>query len=178
MSLYYLISSLPLLRLDAEPGIKPDAFIRMCREQLGAAEADAVEALFTGEAYAHPFVAAWRDKETILRNAIAKHRARLAGSDASRWLRPTSGCDAQLESFVEDAFQERDPLQREKDLDEARWAAAEGLQGVDPLSVNVIFGYAIKLAILSRWSGLGAEAGRQAFDTLTQPAITLERAGG
>lgn len=177
MSLYYLISSLPMLRFDAAPEIHPDAFVGLCHEQLGTADAGAVEALVRNTQSEHAFVTAWRNKEAILRNAVARQRARIAGADSERWLRPVSGCDAQIESYVEDAFQESDPLQREKELDEARWAAVEDLQGYDPLSVNVVFGYAVKLSILVRWSALRAEDGRKAFDTLTQIPISLEPAG-
>ncbi len=178
MSLYYLISSLPMLRFDAAPSFQPDAFVELCREQLGAADAGAVEALVRNTPSEHPFVVAWRNKETILRNAVARHRGRIAGLDPAHWLRPVSGCDAQIESFVEDTFQEGDPLEREKELDEARWAIAEDLQGYDPLDIKVVFAYAIKLVILSRWSALQAEHGRKAFDKLTQIPITLERTGG
>lgn len=173
MSLIYLISSLPMLSFGAPPGVSPAKFLETCREQLDRADADAAETLLQGGSSAHPFVEAWRDKDTILRNAVAVERARLAGSEASRWLRPARDCDSQIGSLVEDAFQESDPLKREKELDKARWLIVEELQGPDPLDIKVIFAYAVKLAILSRWSALNAEQGRQTFDALTQVPIVL-----
>ena len=173
MSLIYLISSLPLLSFDAAPGMTPDRFVEACREQLGAADAAAAEALLRGEPSGHAFAAAWHDKETILRNAVARARARRAGAEVSRWERPARGCDSLIESLVEDAFQEPDPLTCEKALDRARWKIAEELQGPDPLDLKAVFAYAVKLAILSRWSALSAERGQQAFDRLTQVPIAL-----
>jgi len=114
MSVIYLLSSLPLLRFDTPPALAPEAFLSACRDQLAAADAAAAEALLTGTACDHPFVAAWRDRDTILRNAVARQRARLAGAEASRWLRSAQGCDTRIESLVEDAFDEPDPLRREK----------------------------------------------------------------
>jgi hypothetical protein len=166
MGLIYLISSLPMLNPDAAPGVTPDAFLAACREQLGAADAEAAEALLTGRPLAHPFVTAWTDKETILRNAVARQRARVAGGEASRWLRPALGCDKRIEDGVEGAFQESDPLKKEKALDRLRWTLIEELQGYDPLSVRVIFAYAVKLALAARWASLDTARGQAAFDRL------------
>lgn len=177
MSLYYLLASLPTLTFDATPSLSAAAFLEACRAQLGEADAEAADALFHGAPSSHPFAAAWRDKEAILRNAVARERARAAGLDATRWLRPTDGCDTQIESLVEDAFQEGDPLKKEKALDQARWTAAEELQGPDPLSVKVALAYAVKLAILARWSARRADRGHKVFDTLTAIPITVGGAG-
>ncbi|MBP7638565.1 MAG: DUF2764 family protein, partial [Kiritimatiellae bacterium] len=160
MSVIYLLSSLPLLRFDTPPALAPEAFLSACRDQLGAADAAAAEALLTGTACDHPFVAAWRDRDTILRNAVARQRARQAGADASRWLRPANGCDTRIESLVEEAFDEPDPLRREKALDKIRWLIVEELQGPDPLDVKGVFAYAVKLALLARWTALTPEQGQ------------------
>lgn len=173
MSLYYLLSSLPMLTFEGAPALPVEAFLEACREQLSRADADAVAALAHGSPSAHPLVAEWRDKEAILRNAAARERAAATGSDAERWLRPTAGCDTLIESLVEDAFQEPDPLKKERALDRARWWIAEELQGPDPLTVRAVFSYAVKLAILSRWRALSPEAGREVFGALCRVSVPL-----
>ncbi len=173
MSLFYLIPSLPLLHFDAAPGITPAKFIETCREQLSSVDAEAVEALLCGRPSAHPFVVAWQDKETILRNAIARERARIAGKDVERWTRPTQGCDSLIGTEVEDAFQESDPLKREKALDKIRWLISDELQGPDPLTREVVFAYAIKLAVSTRWTALNADKGLELFNKLTQMPLSL-----
>lgn len=173
MSVIYLVSSLPMLHLDVAPGMTPAQFVEACREQLGAADAAAAEALVQGVPSEHPFVLAWRDKEAILRNAIARERARVTGKDASRWTHPTQGCDGQIESEVDDAFQEANPLNREKELDKVRWLIADELQGPDPLSVKVALAYAIKLTLATRWAHFDTEQGRKTFDALTHVPLTL-----
>jgi len=168
MSQYYLISSLPALSLDHAPQITAEAFIASCRAQLGRADAEAAEALMTGAPSAHAFVTAWRDKDTVLRNAVAKARARAAGTDAARWLRPAQGYDAQIERLVEDAFQQPDPVRQERALDRARWAVAEEMQGYDPMGVRVALAYAVKLSLALRWAALDAGRGQEAFGRLAR----------
>ncbi len=174
MSLYYLLSSLPLLSPDSAPAVSADAFLDQCRAQLPARDAAAAEALLRGTPSDAPAVAAWRAKEAVLRNTVARERARALGTDAAQWLRPTDACDTYLESLAEDAFQETDPWKREKALDRARWLAAEELQGPDPLSVRAVFAYAVKLAIALRWAALDAAQGQRKLDTLLRPAAPAE----
>ena len=167
MSTYYLISSLPLLSPDQRPLITVEAFIEACRAQLGAEDAEAAEALIRNAPSTHPFVVAWRDKDAILRNAIARVRAHLIGTNAERWLRPTEGCDPCIDLLVNEAFEQPDPLKRELELNDVRWRIAESLQGYDPMSVNVVLGYAIKLTLALRWVNLNADKGRETFEQLT-----------
>lgn len=173
MSRIYLLSTLPMLRRDSAPGITPEAFLAACREQLSAPDAQAVEALLKGTEADHPFVRLWRDRDAILRNTVARERARAAGKDVSKWLRPTQGCDLRLQHLVEAALQEKNPLLKEQALDQARWITAEELAGPDPLSENRIFTYAIQLAIVVRWQARKADKGREAFEALTDVPITL-----
>lgn len=168
MSTYYLISSLPMLSLDSQPLITAEAFVEACRAQLNTEDADAAEALIRNNHSHHPFVLAWRDKDSLLRNAIARARARLADTDAERWIRPTEGCDTGIALLVDDAFEQPDPLKREKEIDEARWLIAESLQGYDPMSVSVALGYAVKLTLALRWANLNADLGRETFEQLTR----------
>jgi len=165
MSIYYLIASLPTLSLDEPAPLTAAGFVDACRGQLASPDAAAAEALVAGTPAAHPFVVAWHDKDTQLRNAVARRRAARHGTDATRWLHPAAGCDVWLETRVDEAFQETDPLDREKALDRLRWQAVETLQGPDPMTLSALFAYAVKLAIVLRWSAYDEQAGR---DTLAQ----------
>jgi len=158
-----------MLSFDAPPGVTAESFAAACREQLGETDAAAAEALLRRQPMQHPFVEAWEDKEAILRNAVARQRARAKSADPTRWMRPTRGCDKAIETGVEDAFQETDPLKREKALDKVRWTLAEDWAGPDPLSIRAVFAYAVKLAVLWRWRSLDAARGAQVFDELTSP---------
>jgi len=173
MNLYYLIASLPALEMEHAPALAPDAFAALCREHLAPAEAEAAAALAEGRDSDHPYARAWRNTETLLRNAAARQRALRRGADAALHQRPASGCDLRLERAVEEAFQAPDPLQRERRLDTLRWRLAEELQGLDPLGVRVVLAYALKLRFAGRWAGRTPEAGRAAAAALTDVAIAL-----
>jgi hypothetical protein len=170
MSTYYLIASLPPLSVDQKLPLSVEAFQYACEEQLTPHDAAAARALLTHEASAHPFVVAWRDKEAILRNAVAQQRARVRGVESARWLRATEGCDLMIERQVEEAFQQTDPLRIERALDAIRWRVAEELAGVDPLAVGVVLAYAIKLGIVMRWNALQVDQGMDVFERLTELA--------
>ena len=173
MSLIYLLSSLPMLSFDAAPGITPAQFVEACRMELDPVDAATAEALLHGHPVDHASLVTWRNKEVLLRNAVARQRARIAGQDAARWTRPAQGCALWIENEVETAFQEADPLKRERALDKVRWMIADELQGFNPLSVEVIFAYAVRLALVTRWAGLNAEQGQQTFSTLTEVPMTV-----
>lgn len=173
MSLLYLISSLPALDINTAPPLSHEAFLQSCRDWLNREECEAVEALLYEKPSAHPFVAAWMDKETILRNALVQIRARAAGVDASLHTHYAHGCDKKIESDAEDAVQHHNPQEKERSIDKIRWETVEELQGPDPLSINSIFAYAVKLAIVDRWSKRSSESGHETFGELTKIPITL-----
>jgi len=173
MSVVYLLSSLPALSLDSKPAMTVAEFLAACHGELSAKDADACEALVSNRPCEHAFVRAWHDKEAVLRNMAVRNRARKLGRDAGRWTRPTSDCDLMLERLTDAAFQLEDPALREKALDRARWSAIEELEGVDPISIKRVFGYAVKLALAWKWCELDEARGLAAFETLTDMPITL-----
>jgi len=173
MSLVYLISSLPAIDFDSAPPLSYEDFLQRCNDWLSVSNCDAAKALLYGISSEHPFVIAWLDKETILRNALVQSRARAAGIDATLHTRYAHGCDKKIESDVEDAIQHKNPLQKERAIDKIRWETVEELQGPDPLSIKAIFAYAVKLAIVTRWSKRNIESGKAVFGELTQVPVTL-----
>ncbi len=174
MSTYYLISSLPVLNLEQRPSLTSEDYLLQGRTQLSATDADAIEALLFDLPSSHPFVVAWRDKETILKNAIAYARATKANADVEPWIRPTEGCDISYEVLVDEVFQLTDPLQRERGLDKLRWMIAESLQDYDPMDVTVALAYAIKLRLAWRWAKLDEAKGQVAFEQLTTKEFQLD----
>lgn len=179
MAVAYLLASLPMLSFDHPPAVTVEQFIESCRSQLSRADAEAAELLVTGgdlSLSGQSFVKSWVDREAILRNAIA--RKRLATKKGSFFTEegplPAVGCDLMIEREVEAAFDgSSDPMQREKALDRIRWRVADELAGYNPLARDVVFAYAIKLAITSRWHALSAETGRERISDAL-PKETLE----
>ena len=167
MNLEYFIASLPML-LPGQPAVlSVDDFRASCASSLDGALADAVEAIFDDRPSRHPFVRAWRDSENLLRNAIARKRAsRLNVADVPQLA--TSGTDTSIEPAVASAFDEVNPLRRETALDKIRWRIIDEMQGVEPLSENVVLAYAVKLTIAHHLALLDNKKGLQNFDKLTE----------
>lgn len=168
MNLEYFISSLPMLLQDRPARISPNDFAALCREQLDAPLASAVGEML-GNAPAsspHPFVAAWRDRESQIRNAIAAERARRRGGARAK-PRETAGCDPSLAQGVAAAFAAKDPLSRELALDGIRWRALEDMQGINPFSEAVVLSYAGRLALNARRFSVNPDDGMERFKALT-----------
>ncbi len=173
MSTYYLIASLPALDMETAPVLTPDAFAQVCRDQLDPSDAEAAVALLENRDADHPFVRDWRDRDTLLRNAVVRQRATRSDADPARYQRPAAGCDLRIEHDVEAAFQAPDPLQRERLLDRIRWRVADELQGTDPLTERVVLAYAIKLRLACRWAALTPDAGHAAAAAMIDTPINL-----
>jgi len=161
MSYTYFAATLPTLQFDAEPTMTEEDFRERCREYLTPADFAALCALLENGETANPYVARWRNNETQLRNAVARHRAARLGdaSAAEQWQRPHSGFDVSIANAVDAAFQEADPMRRDSAIERIRWNIASELAGFDPFSAATIFTYAIHLAILIRSKAADTEKG-------------------
>lgn len=169
MNCVYLIACLPSLTFLQKPSITPEAFLALCEEYLGTADARAAALLcrdldLGGETPAHPFAARWLDCEIQLRNAVAIARAARRNTDAADSIRPHKGFDTYIEDDVESAFDLATPLDREQALDRLRWAHLDELAGLDPLAVTVVLAYAAKLRIAQRWAALDTKTALQRVD--------------
>lgn len=167
MSVPYLAASLPTLSMDATPSVTPEAFAEECARVLDPTQAGAVAALVAGEPCGHPFVRAWRDRDTQIRNAIARKRAARRGLDSAPQ-RPADGCDMRVAQAVEAAFELPDPLARERAIDKVRWESLDELQGSQPISFEAILAYAVRLQIAWRWARRDAAAGQAFLDGLAK----------
>lgn len=173
MNLEYFISSLPMLLEDQPAKISPEDFATLCGEHLDPALAAAAREMLGvagnggATAAAHPFVRAWRDGETQLRNAIAEERARRRKAASRPDPRETRGCDPSLPQRVSAAFAAQDPLSRERAIDHIRWIALDEMQGVSPFSEAAVLAYAGKLALNARRFAVSEDKGMERFKVLT-----------
>ncbi len=170
MAADYFISSLQPLNLDGPAPYPAARFLEMCRDQLGARQANAIADAMgvapTADATA-PAVA-WRDLDTQLRNAVAAERARARGVDPAKWRHDVTGCSLYWAGRVQAAFQEKDPAKRDRLLDQVYWdAAGELTPAAAPLSAAAAYTYGIRLALVLRRQALSPDAGNKVFDDLT-----------
>lgn len=168
MSVPYLIASLPALSPDVPPSITLEEFRSACATALSASQSAAVNALLDGSPCGDPFVAEWRDLDTQIRNVAARKRAARRGVDPAPFIRPASGCDIATAQAVEAAFALADPMQRERALDRARWAALDALQGPQPMTFRAVLAYAARLQIATRWSKCDQARGDEFLERLAK----------
>jgi len=165
---YYLISSLPALMADGEPVINLTEFMDQCGEwlsdgemkelsSLGLVPVNAAEAARLSSASL-----AWNDWETCLRNAIARHRG-AAGQDLEASLRYELDCYGEIESGVQEAWSQSDPLERERVLYRLRWRFLDDLEGGHNFDFALIVVYKLKLMLREKWVELNTAAGKNNF---------------
>lgn len=165
----YFASTLPSFAFGAPPPMSAEELRAAAEGNLRAADLVALDALLSGAPSDHPFVAAWRDRDTQLRNAVARARAArgaasggassAGGEGTARWLRPHGGWSAAVESGVSAAFQEPDALRRHRALARLRWDQATELAGLDPFSSAAVLAYAVRLRIAADLAKADEEQG-------------------
>ncbi len=140
------------------------SFRESAERELDGKVKEAVFALLDDTASSNPFVTAWRDADGQIRNAIAIERARRRGLTASETPKlPVQGCSVMTAQAVSAAFQDPNPLKREIAFAHLRWTILDDLQGVQPISENVLYAYAIKLRINEELLAVDAEKGAELF---------------
>ncbi|MCL1888136.1 MAG: DUF2764 domain-containing protein [Kiritimatiellaeota bacterium] len=161
MSLPYLLASLPYLHFDAPAPINAEAFVAACRAQLSEKDAAMAEMLLYGhdDNTGREACATFFEKETLIRNAIARCRSMRRGKDPELATKPASTADVRINNAVDAAFQLADPAARDTALERLRWDIAEEFSGVDPMMLQALFGYAAKLRICLRRTAMTQEAG-------------------
>jgi len=175
MNYYYFAASLPTLSLDERPPFSSERFRALCGSHLSRNDLQALDELTAdgGAAAgadsprpAHAYVAAWRNHETQVRNAVARARGARHKRDAAPFLREADGFDLSVERAVSDAFARPTPLAREQALDRFRWSRAGELAGYNPFGTAAILAYALQLRLSERWAAMSAEQGRQTAESI------------
>ncbi|MDA1044328.1 MAG: hypothetical protein O3C57_03790, partial [Verrucomicrobia bacterium] len=114
MNYYYFAASLPSLDLDGALPLSSSNFASLCREHLSPAHAQAIDALSDESLVsAHPFVKAWRELDAQIRNPMATFRAARQNLDAAAFTRADIPFNAEASKAVTDAFELKNPMQRE-----------------------------------------------------------------
>lgn len=166
MSYYYLVASLPLLRLEEEPPLSIEAFLASCQGVLTQADAAAAEMACQGRAGEsdHPFLRQYAARDIQLRNAIASQRAARRRVDAEPYLHEDAGFDVSTAQAAAHALGTDNPLERERYLDTFRWGVVEELVGPASFDARAVLGFALQLRLAWRWAAMSDEKGRQALD--------------
>ena len=176
MSYYYLAASLPVITMDAPPAMTFSEFQKQCELHLADKHKTMLGTLFGECSYQAEsrFIKNWKDRETQLRNTIAKHRAHKQNKDAVQYIKDHNGFESNMNDTVDAAFSAPTPLDRERALDNLRWNTIEELEGFDEFSIDAILGYALKLKIAERWASMDEKTGQSKADELINQELSDE----
>ncbi len=147
----YLMASLPMLELGDVPPLSMAEFRGRCEGVLDAPELEADE-----------FVREYQSRETQMRNVSGRLRAQAWGPEVRFAERSFSGYDVTFAKMIQDAFMKSNPLEKEQDIDRARFWLVDSLAGVGEGTIKHVYAYAIKLRICERWARLNDIAGDKA----------------
>ena len=158
----YLMSSLPMLDFGDEPPLSMDEFRSRCVGALDESELLALDALLAGAECDDEFVAAYQAHEIQMKNVSGRLRAQAWGPEVRFTERSFPGYDVTFAKMISDAFAKTNPIEKEQDIDKARFWLVDCLAGVGEGTVKHVYAYAIKLMISERWSRLNEKAGDEA----------------
>lgn len=167
---YYLVSTLPMLSLGAKPLCDSDAFLEQCADQLTPelqAQLAAVELVPNGQPCCEldRRRQAW---ETYVRNRLVRLRAAKRQQPVDRWLKSDSDAFPTDGRTVDELVNNRDPLSRERGLDELRWQRLDDFSVGHDFDFDALVAYRLRLLLAEKWIAGTAETGRQNLDNLVQ----------
>ncbi len=125
----------------------------------------------------------WSAADRTIRNIVAATLARrqgiaaesvVVGEDAvAKALSRSSAADFGLrtevpfvESLVAAVVDEHNMVEKERKIDNIRWAELSELSAFDYFDINAIIAYLVKMNMVARWAQLDAKVGREMFDRL------------
>ncbi len=171
MNHWYLVSSLPVLRLGEKPAMSMDAFRAACAGHLSNDEFAAIDAALENREPAPGLASKHWNAEVQLRDAVVRVRAKNRSTDAAPFLKPYDGFSVAIEEQVTDAFARPDPLEQELALDEARWLLADELAVTEPFGFSGVLAFAIKVRMADRWAGLDETIGQEKVEEFVLSAL-------
>ena len=158
----YLMASLPMLEMGDVPPLSMEEFRHRCIGVLEESEIAALDALLDDgdcEECDDEFVRAYKAHEIQMKNVSGRLRAAAWGPDVRFTDKSFPGYDVTFAKMIQDAFAKSNPIEKEQDIDKARFWLVDSLAGVGEGTVKHVFAYAIKLKIFERWARLTEAAG-------------------
>ena len=158
----YLMASLPMIEMGDVPPLSMEEFRHRCIGVLSDSEISALDALLDDgecEECDDEFVRAYKAHEIQMKNVSGRLRAAAWGPDVRFTDKSFPGYDVTFAKMIQDAFAKSNPMEKEQDIDKARFWLVDSLAGVGEGTVKHVYAYAIKLKICERWARLSEQAG-------------------
>ena len=158
---YYLVASLPYLKIDTDSFYSINAFVSECKKWLGAEDLKNLINTdidkFDVREEDLQVIKDWKEFDLNLRTEIAKAREERKHS-----------APVKIPSFLKDVFDQETPLLMEKSLAEIRWDFIQQQEAGFYFDINIIILYYMKLQILNRLNMFNTEKGKPIFEKLCE----------
>ena len=170
MEYVYLLAGLPRLRLTDPPALTSAGLLAAMDGVARPDHREAVRAILEGrhDDVRHAEARRYLDADTQLRNALARLRARRAGSEYDAGAHAHEGYDLRCESTAAHAAGLPDPLARELALDRFRWGLLDEIATMPAFGVQALFAYAFKLRLSEKWAAMSDERGLELTDEIVE----------
>jgi len=168
-----------MLSLGEAPAISSEKFLESIGERLLAAEAAELRNLSLSpgdDVSGIDSIQGWNTWETSMRNAILRMRVKGASALLERYERDGGGFLMDTEAAARAAFSKSDPLEREKLLDEARWAFCDDLELGHEFDIVKLAAYRLKLLLCEKRLILSVEKGGENYDAVVDSVYDREAA--
>ncbi len=163
MAYYYLISSLPMLKSQADMPLSYNEFLGMCRSTLGETKYKMLEDL-TLDSAEGPLLSEWAKFHSILKQELAFQRNVILGRKAQ----PPEIKDESIAKTVAAAINHQNPLVAEEMLLALQFQKLDELIGTHYFDIQALVGYALKLKLLERKSSFNYEKGKAEFENIIE----------
>lgn len=155
---YYLLSSMPMLRLDGEMPVTYEKFLQMCFSSVKRPMYDLLRDL-TVDSSDGKLLSKWSRFYNALTEELAYQRSARLG-------RPYKACenrDSDIVKTVSDVMNEKNPLNAENRLLAFEMEKLDELTADHWFDESALIGYALKLKLLERRSLFDRENGKKEF---------------
>ncbi len=160
---YYFVSALPALQLDRSPPFSSEEFLR---QATGVFSPDVVEELSRVELIPRQDTfcwgeTQWRNFETFLRNAVARHRGAGIGTDYRVWQREEGDVFPGVRRYIEEAMNLDSAVDRERRLDQLRWNFLDGICVGREYTFDAVVVFRVQLLLAEKWNAVSEQNGRE-----------------
>jgi len=170
-SFYYLISSLPLLKLGEIPLLDTAEFLAASEGFLTDDEILEIQSLSLVPPKNPPLgetSALWFEWETCLRNALIRVRDQGKNIDSEKFIRHETDFFSEISTGVHEAFSKPTPLEMENALDKLRWSKLDTMEVGHMFDFTRLCIYKIKLMLCEKQNLRKSETGSSHFDEIVE----------
>lgn len=169
---YYLISSLPQLKIGEKAPFSSEQFLGQCQGYLTEEELSHLSEISEIPSLKPCNMAekSWVAWETYLRNILLEHRAIAKKVDSENWLKETIDVFPGDRKQIEELLSNANPAIREKGLDSLRWKQLDNCGVRHPFDLSALIIYRIKLLIVEKWEKCNQKNGLKYLDQLVSVA--------